>query len=82
MELITADVVKFRLVRRPAKECRKVLDGADVIVLGLRGKCQIVMSSIMRRRNGLMAWSVMGGSFLEVREQQNRFNATVVPDRG
>ena len=58
MQLKAPDVLETRRVGRSAEECSKLLDGADIALLGLN--LRIVMSSIMRRRNGLMASSVMG----------------------
>jgi hypothetical protein len=60
MQPKTSDVLEARLVRRPAEEGCQALDRADVALLGLRDNLRIVMSSIMRRRNGLMTSLVMG----------------------
>jgi hypothetical protein len=57
------DILGGGLVGRPAQEIGKLFDVADIlVVLGLSRR--IVMSSISRRRNGLMALSVIGGSCL------------------
>jgi hypothetical protein len=52
------------LVGRTAQKIGKALDVADIVELSLGAKRRIVMSSISRRRNGLMAFSVIGGSCL------------------
>jgi hypothetical protein len=53
------------LVGRPTQKIGKPFDVADIMELGLGAERRIVMSSISRRRNGLMALSVIGGSCLE-----------------
>jgi hypothetical protein len=60
MQLESAHVLKARRVGRAAEECGEVLDSLHVVMLGLRRELADVMSSIMRRRNGLIASSVMG----------------------
>jgi hypothetical protein len=60
MQLKASDVLEVRRVGRSAEERGKILDGADVALLGLGANLRIVMSSIMRRRKGLMASSLMG----------------------
>jgi hypothetical protein len=60
MQLVSAHILEARGVRRPAKKLREVLDPLHIVMLGLRRELRIVMSSIMRRRNGLIASSVMG----------------------
>jgi len=55
MQLKAAYILGFGGVRRTAEKLREVLD-CWVFCANLR----IVMSSIMRRRNGLTACSVMG----------------------
>ena len=68
MQLKAAQVLGRRRVRRAAEEGCEVLDAADVVVAASSAtNLRIVMSSIMRRRSGLMASSVMGCSCLEVR---------------
>ena len=59
------DILGGGLVGRPAQEIGKLFDMADILVLSLGLSRRIVMSSISRRRNGLMALSVIGGSCLE-----------------
>jgi hypothetical protein len=57
-QLVPTDVLSSGLVGRPADEICKVFDVADIgcLVFGLSRR--IVMSSISRWRNGLMALSV------------------------
>jgi Group II intron, maturase-specific domain len=61
-QLIPMDILRGGLVRRPAHEIGKAFDVADILVLSLGAKPAVAMSSISRRRNGLMALSVIGGS--------------------
>jgi hypothetical protein len=58
------DILGGGLVGRPAEEIGKLFDVADILVVRLGLSRRIVMSSISRRRNGLMALSVIGGSCL------------------
>jgi hypothetical protein len=61
------DILGGGLVGRPAKEIRKPFDVADIVVLSLgtkRPSRRMVVSSTSRWRNGLMAFSVIGGSCL------------------
>src|SRR5262249_40266217 len=58
------DILGGGLVGRPAQEIGKLFDVADILVVRLGVSRRIVMSSISRRRNGLMALSVIGGSCL------------------
>ena len=60
MQLVAAHVLEGRRIRRsPEKRC-EVLDPLHVVMLVFGANLRIVMSSIMRRRNGLFASSVMG----------------------
>jgi hypothetical protein len=56
MQLKASDVLHARR-GRSAEKRGEILDGADI---AFGANLRIVMSSIMRRRNGLMASSVMG----------------------
>src|SRR5215831_2584991 len=58
-------VLRIGRAGRVAKEGGKVLDPLHLVMLGSAPSLRIDMSSIMRRRNGLMACSVMGCSCLE-----------------
>src|SRR6516162_10250706 len=58
------DILGGGLVGRPAQEIGKLFDMADILVLSLGLSRRIVMSSISRRRNGLMALSVIGAPVL------------------
>jgi hypothetical protein len=58
------DILGGGLVGRLAQEIGKPFDVADIVVLSLGAKPTDRMSSISRRRNGLMAFSVIGGSCL------------------
>jgi hypothetical protein len=63
-QLIAMDVLQGGLVGRAPDEIGEAFDPADILVPSPRAKRRIVMSSISRRRNGLMALSVIGGSCL------------------
>jgi|GEM_PF-5246085 len=54
-----------------AEKRGEVLDPLHIVMLGFRREVRIVMSSIMRRRNGLIAWSVMG-MVVETPQSQGR----------
>jgi hypothetical protein len=58
------DILGGRLVGRAAQKIGKLLDVADIVVPVLRLSRRIVTSSISRRRNGLMAVSVIGAPVL------------------
>jgi hypothetical protein len=58
------DTLGGGLVGRLAQEIGKPFDVTDIVVLSLGAKPTDRMSSISRRRNGLMALSVIGGSCL------------------
>src|SRR6516165_11684423 len=58
------DILGGGLVGRPAQEIGKLFDMADILVLSLGLSRRIVISSISRRRNGLMALSVIGAPVL------------------
>ena len=58
------DILGGGLVGRLTQEIGKPFDVADIVVLSLGAKPTDRMSSISRRRNGLMAFSVIGGSCL------------------
>jgi hypothetical protein len=60
MQLKASDILEARRVGRSPEECSKILDGADVACWVFGANLRIVMSSIMCRRKGLMASSVMG----------------------
>ena len=60
MQPKAAHVLRLGRVGRAAEERGEVLDPLHIVMLGLRANLRIVMSSIMRRRNGLIACSVMG----------------------
>jgi hypothetical protein len=60
MQLKASHVLQARRVGRSAEKRSEVLDCADVTLLVFGANLRIVMSSIMRRRNGFMASSVMG----------------------
>src|ERR1700682_4108899 len=66
MQLEKAKILRRGRIRRAAEkdcECPDVPESLRVFSTKLR----TVMSSIMRRRNGLMGFSLIGGSCLEVR---------------
>jgi hypothetical protein len=58
------DILGGGLVGRPAQEIGKPFDVADILVLSLGTKPVDRHASISRRRSGLMAFSVIGGSCL------------------
>src|SRR5262249_18558256 len=59
------DIFGGGLVGRPAQKIGKLFDVADILVVRLGAEpADRHMSSISRRRNGLMALSVIGGSCL------------------
>jgi hypothetical protein len=64
LQLIPVDILRGGLVGRVANEIRKPFNAADIVVLSLGANPPIAMSSISRWRNGLMALSVIGGSYL------------------
>src|SRR5215470_4977830 len=57
------DILGGGLVGRPAQKIGKLFDVADILVVR-PGAEPVVMSSINRRRNGLMALSVIGAPVL------------------
>jgi hypothetical protein len=59
MQPEAAHLLRFGRVGRAAEEGGELLDPLHVVMLGFWRELAIVMSSIMRRRNGLTAWSVM-----------------------
>ena len=60
-QLITMDIFGGSLVGRPAEKIGKLFNMANILVLSPGLSRRIVMSSISRRRNGLMALSVIAG---------------------
>ena len=58
------DILGGGLVGRPAQEIGKHFDVADILVLSLGAEPADRLSSVNRRRNGLVALSVIGGSCL------------------
>jgi hypothetical protein len=67
MQVEASYVLEVRRVGRPADERGQVLDRADAALLGFGAILRIVMSSIIRRRNGLMISLVMGMFLSEMR---------------
>ena len=64
-QLIAMDILRGGLVGRSVQKIGKAFDVADIVVPKSLGPSRrIAMSSISRRRNGLMALSVIGGSCL------------------
>jgi hypothetical protein len=60
MQLTATYVLEACRVGRSSEEHSELLDSLHIGVLVFNANFRIVMSSIMRRRNGLIASSVMG----------------------
>ena len=58
-QLKASDLFEASGIWRSAEECSKALDDADVALVGCGANLRIAMSSILRRRNGLLVSSVM-----------------------
>jgi hypothetical protein len=67
MQLERAQLFRRRGVGGTAEQSREPLDGTDVLALRVSGtNLRMLMSSSMRWRSGLMGFSLIGGSCLEV----------------
>src|SRR5712672_3795680 len=66
MQLEKAKILRRGRIRRAAEKGCECPDVPDIVVVRLSTKLRTVMSSIMRRRSGLMGFSLIGSSCLEV----------------
>ncbi len=66
MQLERAQLFRRRGIGGTAEEDREPLDGTDILALRIGYELRMFMSSSMRWRSGLMGFSLIGGSCLEV----------------